>query len=425
VQAIHRDCQEGICASATRHAKFAGARALPLIVPILSVIWGVWALAGCGSAGTPAPDHLGAIQHIVFIICENHTFDNYFGGFPNADDATSGLASTGQTVPLSAMPDTYPDEVLCNTWDCALRAMDNDKMDGFDLISYEGVSAYTQASEKDIPNYWAYARRFVLADRYFTSVHGPSLPNHLFAVAAQSGGVIDNGGNPGTGEACDGNSYGTVTVIDANGNRSQRAPCLDFPTLPDTLTEAGIPWKYYASGGGYLFVIGHLYKSPSWRDFAAEPEQFLSDAQTGHLPAVSWVLPPSEASEHPPASICAGENWTVSVLNALMQGPDWNSTAVFLTWDDFGGLYDHVAPPQVDQFGLGPRVPLLIISPYAKSGYVSHTVSDHTSILKFIETRYHLQPLTSRDAQANPMLDSFDFTQRPRPPFLLTPRTCP
>jgi phospholipase C len=108
-----------------------------------------------------------------------------------------------------------------------------------------------------------------------------------------------------------------------------------------------------------------------------------------------------------------------------MQGPDWNSTAVFLTWDDFGGLYDHVAPPQVDQFGLGPRVPLLIISPYAKSGYVSHTVSDHTSILKFIETRYHLQPLTSRDAQANPMLDSFDFTQRPRPPFLLTPRTCP
>jgi len=140
---------------------------------------------------------------------------------------------------------------------------------------------------------------------------------------------------------------------------------------------------------------------------------------------VSWVIPPSEASEHPPASICAGENWTVSVLNALMQGPDWNSTAVFLTWDDFGGLYDHVAPPQVDQFGLGPRVPLLIISPYAKSGYVSHTVSDHTSILKFIETRYHLQPLTSRDAQANPMLDSFDFTQRPRPPFLLTPRNCP
>jgi phospholipase C len=123
--------------------------------------------------------------------------------------------------------------------------------------------------------------------------------------------------------------------------------------------------------------------------------------------------------------MCEGENWTVSVLNAVMQGPEWNSTVVFMTWDDFGGFYDHVAPPQVDQFGLGPRVPLLIISPYAKPGYVSHTVYDHTSILKFVETRYGIPALTSRDAWANAMLDSFDFGRPPRPPLLLSTRTCP
>jgi phospholipase C len=393
--------------------------ALPIVLTIAASL-----LGGCGSAGTRTPENLDAIQHTVFIICENHTFDNYFGTFPNAEGATSGLESTGQWIPLSAMSDTYSDDPLCNTWDCALLAMDSGKMDKFDLIGARWT-AYTQASEQEIPNYWAYAHHFVLADHYFTSVHGPSVPNHLFAIAAQSGGAIDNGGNPGPGAACDGTSYGTVTVIDENGNRSQHPPCFDFPTLPDSLTEASISWKYYAEGTGYLFMIRHLYNSPSLNEHVAAPEQFLTDAKSGHLPAVSWLLPPQYASGHPPASMCEGESWAVSVLNAVMQGPDWNSTAVFITWDDFGGFYDHVAPPQMDQFGLGPRVPLLIISPYAKSGYVSHTVYDHTSVLKFVETRYHVQPLTSRDARANAMLDSFDFSQPPQPPFFLTPRICP
>jgi phospholipase C len=305
-------------------------------------------------------------------------------------------------------------------------------MDKFDVMNGATWGAYVQAREKDIPNYWAYARRFALADNYFTSVHGPSLPNHLFAIAAQSGGAIDNAGgaidnegNPGQGTDCGGSSWGTVTVIDEYGNRSQQPPCFDFPTLPDSLTKAGISWKYYAEGGGFLSTIGHIYKSPSWPVSIAAPEQFLTDARTGHLPAMSWLLPPRPDSEHPPNSMCEGENWTVTVLNAVMQGPDWNSTAVFIAWDDFGGLYDHVPPPQVDEFGLGPRVPLLIISPYAKPGYVSHTVYDHTSILKFVETRYGLPALTSRDAWANAMLDSFDFDQPPRPPVLLGTRTCP
>jgi len=135
-------------------------------------------------------------------------------------------------------------------------------------------------------------------------------------------------------------------------------------------------------------------------------------------------LPPSAESQHPGNSVCEGENWTVRVLNALMQGPDWNSTAVFITWDDFGGFYDHVSPPQIDQFGFGPRVPMLVISPFAKAGYISHTVYEHSSILKFVETRYKLQPLTSRDAAASNMLDTFDFDQQPRSPLILQQRQC-
>jgi phospholipase C len=362
---------------------------------------------------------------VVFIINENHTFDNYFGAFAGADGATTGLLSSGQRIPLSPMSDRYPGANLCNGWDCSLQAIDTGKMDKFDVISGGAWSAYAQATEQEIPNYWAYARRFALADHYFTSVHGPSLPNHLFTIAAQSGGAIDNGGNPGPGTGCDGTSWGTITVIDKDGNRFQHSPCFDFKTMPDALEAAGVSWKYYGDGGGPLYVIGHMRNSALWKEDVVTSTQFLADAKSGHLPAVSWLLPPGEYSEHPPDSMCEGENWTVSVLNAVMQSPDWNSTVVFLTWDDFGGFYDHVAPPQVDQFGLGPRVPLLIISPYAKGGYVSHTVYDHTSVLKFIETRYGLPALTSRDAAASNMLDSFNFSQAPQAPLLLQSRTCP
>ena len=393
---------------------------------VLLVLTCLASLTACaGSATTPVPEKLSAIQHTVFIINENHTFDNFFGTFPGADGTTTGQLSTGEWMPLSPMPDSYQGATLCNGWDCSIAAMDSGKMDKFDMISGGAWSAYTQLKERDIPNYWAYANRFALADHYFTSVHGPSLPNHFFAIAAQSGGAIDNGGNPGPGTDCEGASWGTVTVIDEYGNRSRHAPCFDFKTMPDALEEAGITWRYYAEAGGFLSIIGHIRNSDLWEKDVMPPAQFLADAKAGHLPTVSWLLPPAGESEHPPESVCEGENWSVNVLNAVMQGPDWNSTVVFVTWDDFGGLYDHLAPPQVDQFGLGPRVPLLIISPYAKRGFVSHTVYDHTTVLKFIETRYGLQALTSRDAAASNMLDSFDFEQAPQPPLLLQSRTCP
>jgi phospholipase C len=293
-------------------------------------------------------------------------------------------------------------------------------MNRFDLIG-SGLAPFTQVNEQEIPNYWAYARHFALADRYFTSIHGPSLPNYLYMVAASSGGVIDNGTSQ-PGKACSGLEVGAVTVVDARGNTTTQAPCFDLPSLPDRLIQAGISWRYYVDGGGAMNL---LRNSEYWQNDYAPNEQFIHDAQTGNLPAMSWLFADgADKSEEPPNSICQGENWTVQVLNAVMQGPDWNSTVVFVTWDDFGGFYDHVAPPQVDQFGLGPRVPLLIISPFVKPGSISHTVYEHSSILRFVETRYQLRPLTTRDRNANDMLDVFDFQQSPLPPLILQPRQC-
>ena len=161
-----------------------------------------------------------------------------------------------------------------------------------------------------------------------------------------------------------------------------------------------------------------------WGEHVVSDAQFAEDAKNGNLPAVSWLVT-GEANEHPPRSVCKGENWTVRQLNALMQGPDWSSTAVFITWDDFGGFYDHVPPPSVSTYGLGPRVPLIIISPYAKKGYVSHMQYEFSSFLKFAETRFGLLPLGNRDLRANDMLDSFDFDQQPQQSLVLEEHSCP
>jgi phospholipase C len=322
------------------------------------------------------------------------------------------------------MPDVYR-AVLCNSWGCAIQAIDSGKMDKFDLIS-GNLSAYTHLRKEDIPNYWTYARQFVLADRYFTSVHGPSVPNYFYAIAAQSGGVIDDS-VAGTGTLCDGTPAGNVPVIDNAGNITYQAPCFDFPTLADSFQGAGLGWKCYSDAlpGAVFNSIRHIRLSSTWQDHVVPAAQFLTDAENGQLPAMSWVFPPSGRTEHPPESVCAGENWTVQQVNGVMQGPAWNSTVIFVAYDDFGGFYDHVPPPQVDLLGMGPRVPLLIISPFAKAGYVSHTVYEHSSILKFVETRYELPPLTARDGMASDMMDSFDFSQQPQLPLILEPRQCP
>ena len=384
-------------------------------------------LTQCGgmqSSQTPPPvPGMDAIQHIVFIVKENHSFDNMFGTFPGADGTTSGVTSTGQIVPLAHAPDSLPHD-LCHEWNCAITAIDGGKMDKFDVA--EGMLSYSQYLESDIPNYFAYAHQFALADHMFSSLHGPSFPNHLYTIAAQSGGVINN---PSAGPwGCDAPSGTTVQVLLSNGQITPQYPCFDFATLGDSLQAANISWKSYAPPGNVwnaYDAVKHIRMTPAWSQHIVSDTQFISDAASGQLPTVSWLVTTLNQSDHPPESFCQGENWTVQQINAVMQGPDWNSTAIFLTWDDYGGFYDHVAPPDLDAFGLGPRVPLIIISPYAKPGYISHTQYEFSSFLKFVETRFGLQPLTARDTAANDMTDSFDFSQPPQMPLVLQTHTCP
>jgi hypothetical protein len=219
-------------------------------------------------------------------------------------------------------------------------------------------------------------------------------------------------------------------VLSTTGQITNQYPCFDVTTLADNLQAAGVSWAYYGppeGSNGYVWValdaINHIRNSTTWTTNVFSDTQFISDVKAGKLPAVSWLV--TGLSEHPPASACSGENWTVQQINAIMKSPLWSSTAIFVTWDDFGGFYDHVPPPPEDTYGLGMRVPLLIISPYARSGYISHTQYELSSVLKFIEEDFGLPPLTSRDAGANDTTDSFNFTQTALSPLLLTTRSCP
>ena len=395
-------------------------------------------LGGCGSfrrspTTVPTPTTPGTgiekIQHIVFIVKENRSFDSYFGRFPGAEGTTTGRTSNGSIVPLLPTPDKTPYDIG-HTWLDSRRAVDGGKMDAFDLITNGNVSGillpYTQQREEDIPNYFTYARNFVLSDHTFSSMNGPSFPNHLYTVAAQDGGALTNPPRPPWG--CDSDPDDTTEVMDAQGKITRQAPCFDFETLADRMEAAGVSWKYYAPGydqQGYIWstldAIRHIRFGPLWNQKVVSDSEFADDARRGKLPAVSWLVTQADESEHPRFSTCVGENSTVKELNALMEGPDWPSTVVFLTWDDFGGFYDHVPPPP----DLGIRVPLLIISPYARKGLVSHTQYEFSSWLAFVEKRFHLPPLTDRDTKANDMLDSFDFDQAPLPAVILHTRACP
>jgi phospholipase C len=375
------------------------------------------------------------IKHVVYIVKENRSFDNYFGTFPGADGATQGKISTGQVIRLSRTPDQV--RSMGHDWYSAIEVMDNGKMDLYDL-NYLGnqngdYMAYSQLTQADIPNYFAYAQNFVLSDHTFSSEHGPSLPNHFYTIAASSEGVISVPNPPVVGYSwgCDSTVNITVQVMTGPGIINDVFPCFDFQTLGDLMDDAGVSWKYYApsyGNPGYDFSVfnnvSHIRYGADWPLDVVPDSQFINDAVTGNLPAVSWIVT-GLGNDHPPNSSCYGENWTVDQINAIMQGPDWSSTAIFLTWDDFGGFYDHVPPPQVDLYGLGPRVPMLIISPYAKPHFVSKTQYEFSSVVKTIEEMFSLPSLNGRDVTAHDMMDSFNFSQTPLSPLVLTTHSCP
>jgi phospholipase C len=381
------------------------------------------------------------IKHIVFLLEENRSFDSMFGRFPGADGTTTGAVAIGGrrfTFPL--VPANYYawHDIAHGDFD-AFRAIDSGQMDGFvreafsDL--YGEMAAYQQQGPKDLPNLYALAHAFTLSDHTFAPVLGSSFVNHLQAVAAQHDHVVGNPAQPQHDTiswGCDSVSGTYVQIRLGNGSLGHTAPCFTFPTLADRLNQAHMSWAYYAappSNLGYIFSVLDAFKqireSAQWTQDVRDESTFEADARAGRLPAFSWVTPRMEETMHPPQPVCPGENWLVRKLDALMSGPDWKDTLAVVAWDDWGGFYDHLAPPRLGSDGYGPRVPLLVISPYARSGYVSHTVYSLESVLKTAEDLWGLAPLTDRDRQANDLLDSLDFTQKPLPPLLLAPRTCP
>ena len=401
---------------------------------------------GGGSIGAtnPPPGGTFPIEHVIVVVKENHTFDNYFGSFPGAEGTTMAQTSTGPVAvgrpPLQLTRD------LCHEHSCALADWNFGGMDHWDLGDTKNQSdqlAFAQYTEDDIPNYWQYARTFALADHFFSGMLGPSFPGHMFVLAAQTGWAT---GNPSQTVpwGCDDNAGTTQEILD-NGscNAKEVFPCYDFPTVVDDLPPA-VTWKFYGStlpplvGEVWSMLDGvkHIRMSDAWTKNVVDASSFDADVDAGNLPSIVFLVNQDLASEHPPFNICSGENWTVGHLNHVMNSPLWKSTVILMTWDDFGGWYDHVPPPRqygcddLHPYGLGFRLPLIIVSPYTRPGSVYSRVAQHASIPKFLEAVFRLPPLSAQDpaAQDGPDTDdltsAFDWTQAPLPPLPLPTRDC-
>jgi phospholipase C len=385
------------------------------------------------------------IKHVVFLIKENRTFDNYFGRYPGADGATTGKLKNGKMVPLKPAADSIIPDLGHNILE-ALRSIDGGKMDGFRGVrSGASMQGYTSFRRRGIPHYWDYADHFVLGDRMFSSLYAPTFPAHLFAIAAQAGGVVWNQLHRPNSKKYFCADPRDLTLrfrkltdaekkqvmqeeLSSNPDRIVRfweihRQCFDFHTLPDELDKAGVSWRYYDEYTDWynpVAAIRHLRFSKDYDrhvvnidDKGIQKKAFTNAVKAGSLPQVSWLKPAQGRTDHPGGpSVCKGENWTVRQVNTIMKSSYWKNTVIFIVWDDWGGFYDHVVPPQYDYMGLGLRVPLLVISPWAKDGYVDHTTYEFASILKFIERLHGLEPLSERDRQASDMLDAFDFSQK-------------
>ena len=341
------------------------------------------------------------IKHLFIMVQENHTFDNYFGYYPGVNglaDAKPQLNpnTTALVSPFEINKATIPKD-LCHQPSCARTDYDNGSMDGF-IKGEQNNETMGYFNPDLISDYWDYASQYVLMDNWYTPFMGPSLPNHIYLLAGQSGGITNNDVN--------------ITF--------------SFPTIVDELDSAHVPWVYYAGSHSVTNGWNPLPSSTTYKKDhpgltnLEETSDFPLDIQKPDFPSVAWLMPESDdTSEHPPYNVTSGELAVVSEINDIMKSQYWSSSAIILTWDDYGGWYDNAAPPQVDQYGFGFRVPALIISPFAKHGFVDDTLSEHASTLKLIETLFNLPSLGTRDARANNLLEAFNFEQVPRHPLVL------
>jgi phospholipase C len=372
------------------------------------------------------------IKHVVIVIQENRSFENIFAGFPNANAPMTGYTSTGAKVKLTA--GNFMGSDMPHGWTAAMAAWNKGKMNGFDRQLQQGspvgARAYEYLARNLVAPYWAMAHRYVLADAMFPTEFGASFTSHIDLIASTDNlsptlGEVDwPSAGPWGCDAPQGTWSWTLTP-DRVEHRNGPYPCFDqFHTMADTLDAANVSWKYYQSTSGLwsaFNAIRNVREVPTeWAAHVVQPQtQVLTDAANGNLASVSWVVPDNADSDHPGSNSDTGPSWVASVVNAVGKGPEWNSTAVIVLWDDWGGWYDNAAPKQKDFVGLGIRVPAIIISPYVKP-HVSHTNYEFGSILKFVEQTFGLPPVGPAsfgytDTRAHSLIDSFDFTQAPRP----------
>ena len=383
--------------------------------------------AGCmatlvSGTGSVSPVAGSPIQHVVVIMQENRSFDNLFNGFPGADSVQVGL-SLGTPVTLVPISLTDPRD-LDHSHPGWWQDLDNGMMDGFARSSMNPPTfAYAYVPRSEIQQYWTMARQYVLGDRMFQSNTGPSFAAHLYMIAGQSALATEDPDSNFWG--CDAPAGTTVPVLGPDGTDNYPGvfPCWEFGTAADLLDAKGISWRYYASASADPTIVGSAYEAirqvrdgPDWNADVIYPQtRFLTDVANGHLAQVTWVTPDFTHSDHPGSGSAEGPDWVAAVVNAVGTSKFWNSTAIFITWDDWGGWYDHVLPPTVDAMGPGFRVPVLVVSPYAKQAYISHHEHEASGFITFIEHNWGLGNLGARDATADDFADCFDYSQAPRP----------
>jgi phospholipase C len=351
----------------------------------------------------------GRIQHIVIIIQENESFDHFFNGYPGADTVSSGPIHTGQVVPLTIqnLGDATNSSHYASDF---LADYDAGKLNGFDLNTNSpspNLLPYTYVDPSQLGPYWQMAGQYVLADKYFTSHVDASFVGHQYLIAAQANRSVNL---PTSLWGCPGGPNDVIPTLNADRTIGSMEPiCMDYQTLGDELDAAGLSWRFYSpvnSSWSAYQAINHIYNGPDWPKDVINPEtQILTDIPSGLLANVTWVVPINCNSDHPGSrnGTCpqpAGPQWVADIVNAVGQSPFWDSTEIFVTWDEWGGEYDHVKPPMKDYDGDGFRVPLLCISPYAYQGKVNHTALEAAGIPKFVEQTFGLATLSAADERA-------------------------
>jgi phospholipase C len=390
----------------------------------------------------------GKIQHVIIMIQENRSFDNLFATFPGANGTTYGYYLKKVHGVYKRTKITLKQQALAggldfnHAWKYFVADYDNGNMDGFNLEGYNGnnpagTRMYQYVNTSQIQPYWTIAQQYALADEMFQTQGSGSFSAHQDLIAGATAGtwnsitgsLIDYPNNS-TNWGCAA-PKGTVTNILTPTQQYLQGqgpfPCLTYPTgtLRDVLDAKGVSWKYYtpkykSNTSGALWnafaAIDAVYHGPEWKTNVSMPEtNIFNDITNSQLPAVSWLIPDQVNSDHPHQnSSDNGPSWVASVVNAIGTSSYWNSTAIVVVWDDWGGFYDHVPPPQLDYEGLGFRVPMLVVSPYVKAATISHTQYEFGSILKFVEQTFGLSSMGTTDVRATSIGDIFNFKMKAR-----------